>query len=806
MNLSANQLKALINTKLSHHFGLSPEDSDDEHVYKAVVLVVRDMLLDARHKFSEEMLRKNGKRVYYLCMEFLMGRSLRNNLYNLGIEKVVAKVLPEYHTTIAKIYDMEPDAGLGNGGLGRLAACFLDGLATEGYFGMGYCLKYEYGIFEQKIVDGWQTELPEFWLPGGETWMIAHREDALDIKFGGRVQESWNDGYHSVEHVDYQVIKAVPYDMMCAGLDGKGVSTLRLWSAECREFDMKSFNEGDYLRSIEENAMAQMLTKVLYPGDNHMEGKSLRLSQQYFLVSSSIQDIVKRHLRHYRTLENFADVVSIHINDTHPALAIPEFMRVLMDECGYEWDKAWATTTKVMAYTNHTVMQEALECWGLELFSSRLPRIFQIVCEINRRFCEEMNSRSNGDYDKVHRMSIINDGFVKMANLCIAGSHSVNGVSALHSEIIKQSVFSDFYSLTPDKFTNVTNGIAHRRWLCQSNPRLTSLISGLIGDKFVKDAFELQGLTAYRDDDRVLSDLAGVKRENKVDLSNYIAKKNGIMVDPDSLFDVQVKRLHEYKRQHLNALHILAQYQWILDNPNAPFVPKTYIFGAKAASGYFMAKQIIRFICSLADVINNDKRIEGKLKVVFLENYRVTVAEMLMPASEISEQISLAGTEASGTGNMKFMLNGAVTLGTEDGANVEIHEAVGDDNIFIFGMSTPEAKLLKQNYQPSVYYNNNPVLRRAIDALGHGFKGHQFGDIANNLLTSDPYMVMADFADYCRAEDAASAAYTDKLRWNSMSLVNIANSGIFSADRAINDYAGKIWHATALPAMKTGKK
>ena len=793
-NLNAKQMKSLIDSKLSHHYGLKPEDADNEHIYKAIVLVVRDILFEARKDFVAKCEKNHCKRVYYLCMEFLMGRSLRNNLYNLNLEKVVSQCLADYDTTLEKIYDQEPDAGLGNGGLGRLAACFLDGLANDGYCGMGYSLRYEFGIFNQKIIDGWQTELPEFWLPGGEVWMIPHREDAVDIRFNGRVEESWNNGYHHAEHKDYNIIKAVPYDMMCAGKDGAGVSTLRLWAAECPHFDMKLFNEGDYMRAMEQNAMAEMLTKVLYPGDNHIEGKSLRLSQQYFLVSASVQDIVKRHLRrHGGSMENFAEFNAIHINDTHPTLAIPEFMRLLMDECGFDWDKAWEMTTKVMAYTNHTVMAEALECWDENLFKSKLPRIYQIICEINRRFCAEMDQKTGYDYNKVARMSIIRDGWVKMANLCVAACHHVNGVSALHSQIIKDSVFKDFYSVMPEKFTNVTNGIAHRRWLNQSNPGLASLISDLIGDGFVKDASKLENLMKYKDDKSVLDKLAAIKHRNKIEMSNYILKNNGISIDPDSIFDVQVKRLHEYKRQHLNALHILAQYQWLLENPNAPFTPKTYIFGAKAAPGYFLAKQIIQFICTLADLINSDKRVDGKRKVVYLENYRVTVAEKLIPSAEISEQISLAGTEASGTSNMKFMMNGAITLGTEDGANVEIHQAVGDDNIIIFGMSTPEAVNLQKIYSPRDCYNNNHELHRAIDFMSAGFGGKQFHDVVSSLLDVDRYMVLADFNDYCRAQNDSSALYLDKYRWNSMSLVNIAQSGIFAADRSIEDYAKNIW-------------
>ncbi len=794
MAYTQKQIKEMIDEKLLSNFGLSPEDADEEHIYNALALGVRDIMQQSCSKFTREVNKKEGKRVYYLCMEFLMGRSLRNNLYNLGLEKVVTAVLPKYHTTIERIYNMEPDAGLGNGGLGRLAACFLDGLAANDYLGMGYSLRYELGIFNQKIVDGWQTELPDFWLPGGESWLIPHREDALEIRFGGNIDERWDGDYHYVEHRDYSIVRAVPYDMMCAGPGGKAVSVLRLWAAESDGFSMDDFNKGDYMRAMEENSMAEILTKVLYPSDNHQVGKTLRLSQQYFLVSSSIQDIIKRHLRTYRTMSNFADVVAIHINDTHPTLAIPELMRVLMDECGFGWDEAWDTVTKCMAYTNHTVMAEALECWSEELFRSRLPRIYQIVCEINKRFCDRMTEATGYDYEKVGRMSIIKDGYVKMANMCVACCHSVNGVSELHSEIIKRDVFNDFYSVTPEKFKNVTNGIAHRRWLNQSNPRLASLITELIGNGYVKDASQLSKLTDFAGDKAVLERLEAIKLANKQDLAAYIQKNNGITVDPNSIFDVQVKRLHEYKRQHLNALHILSEYQWLLDNPNAPYTPKTYIFGAKAASGYFLAKQIIKFICYMADVINNDPRVQDKLKVVYLENYRVTVAEMLMPASEISEQISLAGTEASGTGNMKFMLNGALTLGTEDGANVEIHRAVGDDNIVIFGMLTDQVNELRaRGYHPIDFYNSNDTIRRAVDALKTGFKGCSFADIAQNLLTTDRYMVLADFNDYCRAQREMTAFYNDRDRWNRSSLLNIANAGIFAADRAIQDYARDIW-------------
>lgn len=689
----------------------------------------------------------------------------------------------------------EPDAGLGNGGLGRLAACFLDGLATQDYPAMGYSLRYEFGIFRQKLVDGWQTELPDRWLPGGQVWLQSHPEKSVKVLFDGRIEENWADGYHSVNHVDATAIEAVPYDMMVAGYGGKGVSRLRLWAAKSNDFDMKLFNGGEYIRAMEQNAMAEVITKVLYPEDNHAEGKSLRLNQQYFLVSATIQDIVRRHLRIYGTLDNFPELVAIHLNDTHPVLAIPELMRILLDECGYSWDSAWDIVTRSIAYTNHTVMAEALECWQVDMFARKLPRIYQIIEEINKRFCAEMHEKGI-DGSQIARMAVINDGIVKMANLAVIAGHSVNGVSKLHSEILKESVFSDFYKVTPEKFKNVTNGIAHRRWLNQSNPGLSNLILDLIGDKFITDASALQGLMKYKDDESVLKQLAKIKKANKVKMAEYIQTNNGIIVDPDSIFDVQVKRLHEYKRQHLNAINILSTYLWLKANPNAEFTPKTYIFGAKAAPGYYFAKQIIQFIVELGNRINNDPDVNKKLKVVYLEDYRVSVAEKLIPSAEISEQISLAGTEASGTSNMKFMINGAVTLGTLDGANVEIHESVGDDNIILFGMTTSEVNALKhRGYNPQEYYNNSREIMDIINYIEREFSG-KFHDIAESLRNKDPYMVLADFSDYSIAQQNASALYADPMHWNHMSLVNIAQAGRFAADRSIRDYANTIWKAT----------
>ena len=790
--VTVNEIVEKIKEKLESVFHVTPEEATNEHYYKAVTLICRDMMSTDYTDFTSQVQTEGKKTIYYLCMEFLMGRSLKNNLSNMNMEDTIKSALKTFDISIDKVYDMEPDAGLGNGGLGRLAACFLDGLASQGYPAMGYSLRYEYGIFNQKLVDGWQTELPDFWLPGGSVWLHAHPEKAVEISFNGHMIEDWIDGNHKVEMVNDTKVLAVPYDMLVAGADGKGISRLRLWAADSKDFNMQLFNDGEYLRAVEQKAMAESITKVLYPGDNHTEGKSLRLNQQYFLVSATIQDIIKRHLRVYKTLDNLPDKVAIHMNDTHPVLAVPELMRILLDECGYRWDDAWNIVNRTIAYTNHTVMKEALECWSEDMFKTKLPRIYQIVCEINRRYCYDLVSKGVPQ-DKVNRMSIIYDGYVRMANLAVMASYKVNGVSALHSDILKDTVFSDFYQDTPWKFTNVTNGIAHRRWLCQANPGLSQFISERIGEGFKSDASELKNLEKFISDRASLDALADIKRRNKMKMSDIIRKNSGVMVDPDSIFDVQVKRLHEYKRQLMNALHILATYQYLCDNPSADFQPRTYIFGAKAAPGYYFAKQIIQFIVKLSDIINNDNRVNGKLKVVYLENYRVTVAEQLIPAAEISEQISLAGTEASGTSNMKFMINGAVTLGTLDGANVEIYDAVGRDNMVLFGMNTPEVNDMKmRGYNPRYYYESDPVIRRAVDWL----LASEFRAIGENLINSDPYMVLADFASYAQAQAQSARLYNDRTLWNSMSLKNIANAGVFAADRSINDYARDIWHIT----------
>ena len=763
--LSVEQIKQSIQDKLNHTFVVSPENATDEEFYKACALIVRELMAKGRSEFVQNAEKTGTKQIYYLCMEFLLGRSLRNTLYNLNLEDNFRKALASFDIKLDHLYEHEPDAGLGNGGLGRLAACFMDGLATQGYPAMGYSLRYEYGLFRQKLVDG------------------------------------WHDQYHSVRHKDYTSITAVPYDMCIAGKDGKGISLLRVWKAENDKFDMKLFNGGNYMRAMEQQAMSEVITKVLYPEDNHTDGKLLRLSQQYFLVSASIQDIIRRHLYAHGNLDQLPELAAIHLNDTHPVLAIPEMMRVMLDECGYGWDAAWDIVKRTVAYTNHTVMSEALETWNRDLFKMRLPRIYQIVEEIDRRFWNEMRQKGV-DEAKIYRMAPLNDGYVKMANLAVIGSHCVNGVSALHSEILKDDVFHDFYEEEPQKFTNVTNGIAHRRWLNQSNPKLASLITDLIGSEYVYDADKLQGLLKYQDDATVLKKLQEIKHSNKERLAAYLKKTQGEIVDPNTIFDVQVKRLHEYKRQHMNALNILATYQWLRENPNAEFTPHTYFFGAKAAPGYYFAKEIIQFIAALAKVINSDERVNKKLKVVFVENYSVTWAELLTPAAEISEQISLAGTEASGTSNMKFMINGAVTLGTLDGANVEIHETVGDENIILFGMTATQVEDLKRSgYNPQNQYHNDQLVHRAMDEM-NSMNGGQFKDIFNALLREDRYMALADLRSYHEAQQRAMELYGDQKNWNRMSLINIAGAGRFAADRAIREYAGNIWHASPVPPVK----
>ncbi len=780
--------------KLQLQFNVTPNESSDKQIYQTLSSIVSDELKAKRQKYINKVHSEGRKQIYYLSMEFLMGRSLKTSLYNLEIVKDVEKMLKEYDINLENIYEYEPDAGLGNGGLGRLAACYLDALATTNYPAMGYSICYEYGIFKQKLEDGWQTELPDNWLPGGSVWLDARPELAIDIHFEGDLHEYWDNQYHHISHVNYSTVCAIPYDMYVSGHDSEAVSVLRLWAAKAPNFDMSMFNKGDYEKALGQNAAANAISKVLYPNDNHLEGKSLRLRQQYFLCAASIGDIVNNHMSVYGTLDNLHEKVAIHINDTHPTLAIPELMRVLLDDCGYTWEKAWHIVTNTFAYTNHTVMAEALEKWDVNLIKRIVPRIFSIIVEINNRYCASLMERNGGDSAKTTRMSIIKDNQVHMATLCVVASHSINGVSKLHSEIIKQSVFNDEYVDTPRKFKNVTNGIAYRRWLYQSNPGLTELLEKKIGNKFLNDGSELKKLCVFENDSAVLESLMKIKKENKERFSKYVKQNSKINIDTESIFDVQVKRLHEYKRQHLNVMNILADYDYLLSNPDADYVPKTYIFAAKAAPGYYLAKQIIKLIWALSEEIRKNPKISKKLSVYFLEDYKVTLSELLMPASDISEQISLAGTEASGTGNMKLMLNGAITMGTLDGANIEIKEAVGDDNIIIFGMKTEEVENLKRTgYNPGAYYESNPVIKNCIDRMYSGINGCSFSEVANSLKNQDPYMVLADFDSYRKAQAYSSECYKDSEKWAKMSLNNIAGAGVFSADRAVTEYAKDIW-------------
>ena len=797
LKYTKREFEKLLKDKLMSECNVTIDAASADQIYRCLAMITRQIMSDRQKQYQSKVLGEGKKQVYYLCMEFLMGRSLRTSLFNLGLNEVAESVLADADVKIDTIYEQEPDAGLGNGGLGRLAACYLDGMATDGIPGTGYSILYEYGIFKQKIVDGWQQETADNWLPGGQVWIKSHPDQAQEIRFDGQAIETWEGGFHHVKYENYNSVIAVPNDMYVAGYGSNGVSKLRLWQAKAPSFDMSSFNAGNYNTAISQSASAELISKILYPNDNHTEGKILRLRQQYFFSAASIADILQNHLNQYGTLDNLADKVAIQLNDTHPTVAIPEMMRILLDECSYEWDAAFDICRKVFAYTNHTVMSEALEKWNADIFRNTLPRIWQIVCEIDRRCRADLAKAFPGDQGKIDYMAIIGDNQVRTANICAYTCHAINGVSKLHSEIIKDSVFHDYFLYKPQAFKNVTNGIAYRRWLLCSNPGLTHLLEETIGDGFKTDASELKKLEKFVDDKTVQAAAAKVKRENKANFANYLQKATGQVIDPDSIFDCQVKRMHEYKRQHLNALNIAAEYLYLKNNPNAEFTPKTYIFGAKAAPGYYMAKQMIRMICKLGKLIDNDPAVKDKLRIVYLEDYCVSLSERLMPASEVSEQISLAGTEASGTGNMKFMLNGAITLGTLDGANVEIADAAGHENEIIFGMLTPEVNALKgMGYHPNAFINGDNTAMAVLDFLEKGWNGENFNEVTSNLRNSDPYMVMADFKDYRRAQHDLQELYRDKQKWNHMSLKNISNAGIFSADRSIMDYARDIWGAT----------
>ena len=796
---TAKQVKENIESKLSRQFGCTAEEASRDQMYKAAALTIKDILTAKRGEFKKDVNQTGSKRVYYMCMEFLLGRSLKTNVHNLGLADEYKEALAELGFELDDLYECEPDAGLGNGGLGRLAACFMDSLSSLDYPATGFSICYEYGLFKQLIVDGMQIELPDIWLPGGEVWLVPRTDRIYKVKMGGRVREEWKNNHLEIIYEDCEEIEAVPYDMMISGADSKAVSQLRLWKArDIHNFNMGLFSQGQYTKALEESTNAEIISKVLYPSDNHTEGKLLRLSQQYFLVSASVQSIIRDHMAVYGTLDNLADKVAIHINDTHPALCIPELMRILIDDYFYTWDRAWDIVTRTVSYTNHTVMPEALETWNEDLFKLKLPRIYTIVKEINERFCREAWKFFPGNWNSISKMSVVGYGEVRMANLSVIASHSVNGVSKLHSDILKSNTFKDFYKMYPYKFDNVTNGIAHRRWLCYSNPKLASLLDDCIGTGYRHNPEELANFAKFADDETVLSQIREIKHQNKIAFSNLLMKRTGKGLDTHSVFDVQIKRLHEYKRQLLNALNIIGLYLDLKENPDLDIQPQTFIFGAKAAPGYHMAKQIIKLLCYISRDIDQNPRIREKLQVVFLEDYNVSLAETLIPSAEISEQISLAGKEASGTGCMKLMINGAITLGTLDGANVEMLAAAGDDNMFIFGLTSNEVdELWLRGYNSALYYANNDRLKKIVNYLNVGFAGESFSDIATYLLSgygiADPYMCLADFESYRQAHEKVIDAYQDKTKWNRMSLMNIASAGHFAADRSIEEYAQRIW-------------
>lgn len=800
---TTKELEDALTAKLMVNFGKTAEEAGDAEMLRACALVLRDAMALRSVETRKETRREKKKKVHYLSLEFLMGRSLQKNAYNLGVLPQMKEALEHLGFQAGDIFELEPDAGLGNGGLGRLAACYLDSLSTLEIPAAGYSICYDLGIFKQKIVEGQQVELPDSWKGIGSAWLLPKPEEAQQIRFGGTLREFWDDGHLHIVQEGGTTVLAIPCDMEIAGYNTRHTNTLRLWDAKSpKPVDMSLYSKGEYFKATEDEAMAEVIAKVLYPEDNHIEGKSLRLKQQYFFVSATVQSIAEKHLAEFGTLANFHEKNVLQINDTHPALVIPELMRILIDDAGMEWDQAWFITTHSVAYTNHTVLAEALEKWPQDLFQQILPRIWQITVEIARRWQETCENFFH-DMEKVRDTAVIWDGVVRMANLCIAGGMSVNGVSALHSEILKKDVFKNACAMEPQKFTNVTNGIDHRRWLAEINPRLHSLVCDLTGgERYLMEPEALKQLDDYAADREVLIRLADIKRKNKEDFAAYAKKQQGVFLNPDAIFDVQVKRLHEYKRQLLNVLHIIALYQRLQDDPAAITQPHTFLFGAKAAPGYAVAKRIIHLINSLADQIDHDPICKDKLQVAFLENYRVSLAERLMPASEVSQQISTAGKEASGTGNMKFMMNGALTVGTLDGANVEMHDVLGDENMFLFGLRSDEAAAVRrEGYVSQRLYNRDPVLHRVLDVMKTGFRdGVNYEDLYQRLLfgdrggPADEYLLLADFQAYCDAEKRMAQTYADPAKWNEMSLHNIARSGIFAADRAVRQYADNIWH------------
>ena len=793
--ISRDEVRSAIEDKLCAHFGVTGADATDEQVFQASAMVIREIM--SRLLVAEDP-RHANKEVHYMSMEFLMGRSLMKNAFNLGIADAVTGALEDMGRNASDIFEEEPDAGLGNGGLGRLAACYMDSMSTLGLEATGYSICYELGIFRQKFADGRQTEVADDWRIAAESWLVPRYEDAVEVRFGGQVSPHWdNFGHYTAEYTGYTAVIAVPRDMLIAGYGGKEINYLRLWDAKSpNTLDMYLFSEGEYVKSMEQRTMAEVITKVLYPADEHIEGKTLRLKQQYFFVSATAQDIVRKHMRKWGDIKSFAEHHTIQINDTHPTLIIPELMRIFMDEYGMGWDEAWNIVKNSVAYTNHTVMSEALERWPQDLVQQQLPRLWEIMCEINRRWCDYLVANF-GQGEKAAHSLIIRDGQVHMANMCLAACYKVNGVSKLHGDILRRDLFKDVCEIRPDRFTYVTNGIDHRRWLSQINPGLDKLIVELLGsDNYLTHPEELAMLNGFVTDSEVLRRVNAIKHENKERFARFAFRNDSFALDTDSIMDVQIKRLHEYKRQLLCAMSITSLQQQLHDDPNMEFVPRTFVFGAKAAAGYRTAKRIIELLLSLADDINNDPVCHEKLHVYFVENYRVSAAEAIVPAAQVSEQISTAGKEASGTGCMKLMMNGAVTIGTLDGANVEMYERLGDENMFLFGLRTEEVERMKaEGYDPNAIAMKDQEIMRVFDRFSQGFRdGKSYSDLVSMLLYGgDPYMLIADYRAYADCQKKLYQRISDKNELARLALVNTAQSGVFAADRAIREYAENIW-------------
>ncbi|MBY6918222.1 glycogen/starch/alpha-glucan phosphorylase [Clostridium botulinum] len=792
--------KAYVNKFLEMH-GIELKEGTNQQKYEALGSLVRDYVTRTWLKTNKKYNKTGEKQVYYFSMEFLLGRLLGNSLLNIGIREICKEALEELNINLKDLENLEEDQGLGNGGLGRLAACFLDSMASLNIPGHGCGIRYKYGFFEQKIIDGKQVEVSDNWLKEGNVWEKRKTNKSEIVKFGGEIKVEEKNGRLNFIHADYEPILAIPYDTPVVGFKNEIVNTLRLWSAEplSNEFDFSSFNRGDFLQAIQYKNSVEAISQVLYPEDSFYEGKMLRLKQQYFFVSAGIQSIIRHFKKHGGKIPDFAEKIAIHINDTHPTLAIPELMRILLDEEELNWDDAWRITENTISYTNHTILSEALEKWPVDMFKKLLPRIFMIVEEINRRYCEELKVKFQGQEDKISNMAIIGEGQIRMANLAIVGSHSVNGVAKLHTDILKKKEMKDFYYLYPKKFNNKTNGITHRRWLLKCNPDLTRLLSDTIGDGFIKHPLDLENFQKHLDDKNVLDELGKIKLENKKKLAKTIFDNEGIVVDPNSIFDVQVKRIHAYKRQTLNCLRIMDLYNRLIDNPNLDVYPRTFIFGGKAAPGYYLAKNIIELINNIANKVNNDPRVNKKMKVVFMENYDVSLAEEIVPGADVSEQISTTTKEASGTSNMKFMMNGAITVATLDGANIEIKDEVGEDNIVILGLEADEVLSYYKNggYSSLEMYNNDSRIKSVINDLTNG-KYHndkqRFKTLYQNLINyNDEFFVLKDFNSYLKAQDKIDALYRDKDMWNKICGINISHSGIFSSDRTIEQYATGIW-------------